>query len=206
MRDLIILGAGVHAAEMAEIVARVNAAEATWNLLGFLSPKAERIGEMLNGYPILGSVDALTRYPEALFVPDNEFPRDLLPPRDRLVSLIDPSAFVSRTASIGAGSVIYPHCFIGLNARLGDLVFALSGCAINHDVVIGDHVVFASGVTLAGHVTVEDDCYLGQACAVRERLTIGRGSMIGMGSVVVDDVPPNSIMVGNPARRLRNRS
>jgi acetyltransferase-like isoleucine patch superfamily enzyme len=55
-------------------------------------------------------------------------------------------------------------------------------------------------------VWVEDGCYLGQACAIKQYLRIGRGSLIGMGSVVVRDVPPNSVMVGNPARKLRDRN
>jgi acetyltransferase-like isoleucine patch superfamily enzyme len=102
--------------------------------------------------------------------------------------------------------VLYSHCFVGLNARIGDALFCLSGCIINHDDVIEDRVTLASGVTLAGSVHIEADCYLGQGCTVRQELRIGRGSLIGMGAVVVSDVPPNSVIVGNPGRRLRDRS
>jgi sugar O-acyltransferase (sialic acid O-acetyltransferase NeuD family) len=203
---LIILGAEVHAAEMAEIVERANLAKPTWNLLGFLSPSDEKIGRTVNGYPVLGSAKRIPELPQAAFVPSFGFPRGLLPPLDRMVSLVDPSAFVSRTATIGRGCAIYPHCFIGLNARVGDVVFALSGCVINHDDVIGDRVTLASRAALAGEVTVEPDCYLGQGCLIREKLTIGHGSLIGMGAVVVEDVLPNSVMAGNPARRLRDRT
>lgn len=61
-----------------------------------------------------------------------------------------------------------------------------------------------SKVTLAGVVHVEADCYLGQSCTIRQHLRIGKKSLIGMGAVVVKDVPPNSVMVGNPARRIRD--
>jgi acetyltransferase-like isoleucine patch superfamily enzyme len=101
--------------------------------------------------------------------------------------------------------VIYPHCYIGLNAVISDYSFVLSGSIINHDDRLGDHVTLASGVNLAGDVRVEAHCYLGQSCSVRQYLRIGRNSLIGMGSVVVHDVPANSVMVGNPARRLRDR-
>mgnify|MGYP001570233007 CR=1 FL=1 len=46
---------------------------------------------------------------------------------------------------------------------------------------------------------------LGQGCAVRQHLRIGRNSMIGMGAVVIKDVPPNCVMAGNPARKLRDK-
>jgi len=208
MRDLIILGTGVHGKEMAEIVERVNRAERTWNLLGHIAAAKRSIepGTELNGYPVLGTEEDLAEHPEACFVPDNEN-QGLAAnvPRERLVSLIDPSAFVSRSAQIGVGCVLYPDCFVGFNARIGDLVFCLGGCTINHDDVVEDRVVMASRVTLAGIVHVEAGCYLGQSCTIRQEVRVGRDSLIGMGSVAIRDVPPNSVMVGNPARRLRDR-
>lgn len=205
MRDLFILGTDVHAAEMAEMVERINRANPTWNLRGYIAPDEQRVGEMRNGYLVRGTLEILADYPEADLALAYGWPVSLPIPRERLVSLIDPSAFVSRTAQIGVGCVLYPHCFVGLNARLGDSVFCLSGCAINHDDVLEDRVTLASGVTLAGGVHVEVDCYLGQSCTVRQEVRIGRGSLIGMGAVVVKDVAPHSVIVGNPGRRLRDR-
>jgi serine acetyltransferase len=205
VRELLILGVGVHATEMVEIVERVNRAAPTWNLLGFLSPRPDPPREVRNGCAVLGSVEQLSRYSDAYLVPDNDWPPSIPLPRARLTSLVDPAAFVSRTAEIGDGCVIYPNCFVGLNARLGDRVFCLSGSVINHDDVLEERVVVASGVSLAGSVHVEADCYLGQACTVRQFVRIGRASLIGMGAVVLRDVPPNSVIVGNPGRRLRDR-
>jgi sugar O-acyltransferase (sialic acid O-acetyltransferase NeuD family) len=205
VRDLIILGTGVHGSEMVEIVERINGVKKTWNLLGFLSASENAVGREANGFKVLGTSANIPDYGEACFVPDNEFPRNIAVPRERLVSIIDPSTFVSRTATIGKGCVIYPNCYIGLNAKVGDYVFALSGSCINHDDVIEDRTVFASGVTLAGSVHVEADCYLGQSCTVRQFTHVGCGSLIGMGAVVIREVPPNSVMVGNPARRLRDK-
>ena len=122
-----------------------------------------------------------------------------------MATLIDPSCFVSRSARIGAGSVVYPGCFFGLRAVVGSRFFCLSGSIVNHDCSIGDDVCICSGVSLAGHVRVEDFCYLGQGCNVKQFVTIGERSLVGMGSVVLKDVPPGSVMAGNPARRLRDR-
>jgi sugar O-acyltransferase (sialic acid O-acetyltransferase NeuD family) len=205
MRDLFILGVGVHGAEMAEIVERINRVQPIWNLLGFLAPDSRHVGTVRNGVPVLGSLEQLEEYPHACLIADNEWSRDLPVPRARMVSLVDPSAFVSRTATLGSGCVLYPHCFVGLNAQLGNDIFCLSGSILNHDVVLEDRVVIASGVSLAGSVHVEADCYLGQSCTIRQELRIGRGSMIGMGAVVVKDVAPNSVIVGNPGRKLRDR-
>ena len=204
MRDLIILGAGVHGAEMAEIAERASNAGAPWRLLGFGVPDshAELVGTRVNDYPVLGTRQVLQRHPDCCVVPDNVYKEPISLPRERIVSLIDPSAFVSRTARIGAGCVIYPHSFVGLRASLGDFVFILAGAVINHDDVLADRVVVCSGVALAGGVQVETGCYLGQGCTVRQNLRIGRDSLIGMGAVVTKDVSPGSVVAGNPARVL----
>ena len=206
LRELIILGTGVHAAEMAEMVQRINAVRPTWNFLGHIQAQDFVPGETFNDQPILGTFEAVGRYPAAGLVPDNGFPRALITvPRERLTSLVDPTAVVSPSATIGAGCVIYPHCFVGYKAKIGDFSFILSGAIINHDDVLEERVIVASGVALAGYVHIEAGCYLGQACTIRQTLRIGAGSLVGMGAVVVKDVPPNSIMVGNPARKLKDR-
>ena len=203
--DLIILGCGVHAKEMVEILERLNGVEETWNLLGFVSPDEKHVGETLNGYPVLGSSGALADYPDARLALAYGWPHSTEDLSERLASIIDPSCFVSRTARIERGCVLYPGCFVGYDARIEEGVFCLGGCIINHDVVIELGTTLASAVTLAGYAHVEPGCYLGQSCTIRQEIRIGRGSMIGMGAVVVKDVPPNCVMVGNPARKLRDR-
>src|SRR5439155_11647277 len=133
---------GAHAAEMADIVNRVNRASPTWRLLGFVSPGPTRAGSTLNGHPVLGAA-AIEDLPEAALAVENEWPRPLNVPRERLASLVDPSVFVAGTARIGAGCVIFPHGFVGHRARLGDEVFCLAGCLLNHDVVVEDGVIMA---------------------------------------------------------------
>lgn len=208
MSPLIILGAGPHAYEMADMVRQCNRAAPTWDLLGFLVPEAQagRVGEQSAcGDVILGTYADRTRYPEARLVPKvNRGCPDM--PRERLASLIAPGTFVAGSARIGGGSVIYPNCFVGRNARLGERCFVLSGSVINHDDCLEEEVTVCSGVTLAGFVHVETGCYLGQACTIVQYVRIGRGSLIGIGAVVLRDVPPNGVMVGNPARRLGDRA
>lgn len=205
MRDLLILGTGAHAMEMAEIVDRINKVERAWNLVGFVAPWAEQAGEERLGLPVFGPEQVMERYPTAFVVPEYDWPHKAQISRQRLATLIDPGAFVSPTAQLGLGCVVYPQCFIGAYARIGDLLFCLAGSVINHEDVIEDRVTLTSAVTIAGNVHVEADCYLGQSCTIREMVRIGRGSLIGMGSTVLRDVAPNSVMIGSPARKLGAR-
>ncbi|MGD1000767.1 MAG: hypothetical protein ABSA67_08715 [Candidatus Brocadiia bacterium] len=206
MQDLIICSVGCHAMEMAEIVERINRVSPAWNLLGFFPEKTryEKCrGLTLAGYPVLGTIDDLAKHPNAALAIGNEFKDPF--PMERAAAIFDPTAFVSRSAKIGNACVIYPGCFIGHNAVLGNRVFSLSGSVINHDNVLEDGVCLCSNVTLAGGVHVEAGAYLGQACTVRQYLRIGKDSFVGMGAIVVRDVPPNAVMIGNPAHKLKDR-
>jgi len=174
-------------------------------LIGHIYSSNENPPQEYFGRRVLGGPDVIKKYKKAWFVADNEFPRKLDLPVERLTSIIDPSCFVHSTARLGPGSVLFPFCYVGANARTGLRFFSLAGTIINHDDVLGDHVVCASGAKLAGVVTVGDYSYLGQGCSVRQFLKLGRNCLIGMSAVVVKDVEENSVMAGNPARKMKDR-
>lgn len=82
------------------------------------------------------------------------------------------------------------------------------GVVIGETSIIGDDVTLYQGVTLGGtgkergkrHPTLEDCVVVGVGAAVLGDITIGRGSRVGGGAVVVNDVPPNCTVVGIPGR------
>lgn len=54
------------------------------------------------------------------------------------------------------------------------------------------------------YIHIEDDCWIGAGAIILNGVTVGKGSVIGAGSVVTKDVEPYSIVVGNPAKKIRN--
>lgn len=75
----------------------------------------------------------------------------------------------------------------------------LAYCHLAHNVVLGNHVIMSNVATLAGHVIVEDRAVIGGLAAVHQFCRIGKFSMIGGCSKVVQDVPPFMMADGNPA-------
>lgn len=73
---------------------------------------------------------------------------------------------------------------------------------VAHDCVVGDNIVFANGATLGGHVTVDSYAVLGGCCAVHQFCKIGPRAMIGGGSMVVQDVPPYTMVQGDRAKPI----
>lgn len=113
----------------------------------------------------------------------------------------------------------------GAELRIGD-DFGMTGGAIvcEERIIIGDRVTVGANTVIADTdfhpldparryeapldgatrpVIVEDDVFIGMQCLVVKGVTIGRGSVIGAGSVVTRDIPPHSIAAGNPARVLK---
>jgi len=70
---------------------------------------------------------------------------------------------------------------------------------IAHDCIVGDHVIFSNNGTLAGHVIVEDHAIVGGLAAVHQFCRLGKRSMLGGCTKIVQDVPPYFIGDGNPA-------
>jgi acetyltransferase-like isoleucine patch superfamily enzyme len=82
----------------------------------------------------------------------------------------------------------------------------MPGVTLTHDDVVADFATFAAGVSLGGSVRVGRAAYLGMNSSVRERTSIGAGATIGMGAVVLADVPDDETWVGVPAHAMENRA
>lgn len=121
----------------------------------------------------------------------------------RYDNLTVPEYFRKKGAQIGEGCSIIPR-------HLGDEPYLVK---------IGNHVTIAGGSTFLTHdggawvlreevpniqvfgpIIIEDNCVIGQNVVLCPNIRIGRNSIIGAGSVVISDIPPNSIAIGVPAR------
>ncbi|MDY6901089.1 MAG: acyltransferase [Cyanobacteriota bacterium] len=104
---------------------------------------------------------------------------------------IGPYVIITGTGDIkiGKNCLIAPHCGIFANS---------------HIFTDPTRTIEEQGVTSKG-IVIEDDCWLGHNVTVLDGVKIGKGSIIGAGSVVNQNIPPFSIAVGTPARIIRNR-
>ena len=112
--------------------------------------------------------------------------------------------FVSHVSRFLTGIEIHP------GARIGAGVFIDHGMGvvIGETAEVGDDVTLYQGVTLGGtslkrekrHPTLERNVVVGTGAAVMGALRVGEGARIGAGSVVVTEVPPNSVVVGVPGK------
>lgn len=122
------------------------------------------------------------------------------------ISIIHPSVIISDTAKLGSGVFICPNVVINTNAVLGDENIIFSNVVIEHDSKIGNLCYFSPSSTLCGKVIVEDRVYIGPNAVITAGVHIGKNAIIGAGAVVLNDVPANTVYVGNPAKFLKPNS
>lgn len=111
---------------------------------------------------------------------------------------------------IGNNSSIGPYSYIGCSGyiEIGDNVMIsprVSIYAENHNFIEIDIPMIEQGVTRS-FVKIEDDCWIAANSVVLAGVVIGKGSIVAAGSVVTKDVPPYSVVGGNPARIIKSRA
>jgi UDP-N-acetylglucosamine acyltransferase len=97
--------------------------------------------------------------------------------------------------------------YVTINSATGDGEATIVGsnnhilayCHIAHNVVVGNNVIMSNVATLAGHVVMEDFAVVGGLAAIHQFCRIGKMSIVGGCSKVVQDVPPFMLADGNPA-------
>ncbi len=115
-------------------------------------------------------------------------------------------------ARFGARSTIHSNVWIGKSVVIGDdtkiqaFVFIPDGVTIGNRVFIGPHVCFTNDKHPPSHgkgwseTLVEDDVSIGAGAVILPGITLGKGCIVGAGSIVTKSVLPGVTVVGNPAR------
>ena len=110
---------------------------------------------------------------------------------------------IGEDVEIGSSTVIARGTIsstrIGRNCKVDDNVF------IAHNVQVGENTVIIANSEISGSVKIGHGVWIAPGVTIIEGVKIGNDSLIGIGSVVIKDVPPGVVAVGNPARILRER-
>ncbi len=118
--------------------------------------------------------------------------------------------WLSMKAKKKTGMEIHPGATIGKDVFIDHGL----GVVIGETAVIKDHVTIFQNVTLGGrgnhngkrHPTIEEGCLIGAGAKILGNITIGKNSKVGANAVVLYDVPPNTTVVGIPAKVIKSKA
>jgi sugar O-acyltransferase (sialic acid O-acetyltransferase NeuD family) len=211
-RPLILIAASGLARETV-VAAR---AQGAYDVVGFVDDDASQWGSSWEGVPVLGGLDLVMERTDTAVVlcAGKGASRAAIAARladsgfdpSRYGTVLHPSVDVPDFCSIGVGSIVLAGTVLTTSVIVGQHAVVMPHVTLTHDNVIENYVTIAAGVALGGWVHVGERSYLGMSSSVRERVRIGPDVVVGMGAVVIGDVPAGQTVVGNPARQLNSRA
>lgn len=126
---------------------------------------------------------------------------------------IEPGSIIREGVTIKDQAVIMMGAVINIGAVIGEKTMIDMGAVIGGRAIVGNNCHVGANAVLAGviepasavPVIVEDDVLIGANAVIIEGVHVGRGAVIGAGSVVLNDVPENAVVAGNPARIIKQQ-
>lgn len=206
MKDIVIIGGGGFAKEVVWLANDCNR-----NVIGILDDAMETHGTQLQGVSVLGQISKWQEYPDCEFViaigsprvRQKVFNKMLKFGQPNFATLIHPSVKYSNTVNIGDGSIICAGTIITVDVLLGMHNILNLNVTVGHECEFGNFVTVAPMVAISGNVKLNDLVEVGTGAVIRQGLTIGDGSMLGMGGILTKSIPERTIFAGNPAKNLK---
>jgi hypothetical protein len=205
-RPLLILGTHLLAPEVADVVSDIPGV----GIAGFVENRDRaRCEKPLNGLPVfwiedlVGSAERYAAISGIATTHRNRFTDQMDALGIPFAALVHPTAHVSRTVSLGPGTLVGAGVIIASHTRLGRHVFVNRGALIGHHTSIGDFVTIQPGANIAGACAIAAGTYVGMGSIVIDHRNVGAHSVIGAGAVVIEDVPDHVVVLGIPAKIVK---
>lgn len=211
MKNIVIIGAGGVGREVSLIIQQINELEQTWNLLGFIDDNTDNWGKVINGYSVIGGIDSLEFLSNDTYIviaiANYEVKKKIVNKvnnKFKFATIVHPKVWIHDYMTVGEGTIIYEGAILTANIEIGNHVIISPKCGVGHDSIIKDYVSLLWNVNVSGNDLIEEGVMMGSGSTVIQGKKIGKGSIIGAGAVVVNDVESFSTAVGVPAKVIKS--
>lgn len=197
--SILLIGAGGHAKSCIDVIER----EGRFAVAGLIGLPGE-VGSSVLGYRVLGTDETLptmlNEWPAAFIsigqietpAPRLRIFRLLQHRRCELPVIVSPLAYVSRHATLGAGTIVMHGAIVNAGARIGCNCIVNSHALVEHDAVIADHCHIATACVINGGVHIGEGTFVGSSSTVRQGVNVGERCVIGMVQAVRADCEADS--------------
>ena len=212
MKDpVIIVGTGSLAQLGLEILQRNDIL-----VYGFLAEHKLSETHEINHIPILGNIEDEPHYVQTIgknchvFVAieqtkvRQQYIRQLINHHEAsFMNLVHPFAQIASTAKLGLGNLLDAGVSMSPNSTIGNHCHLHKQVIIEYGATIQEFVHIGSGSIIGEKTTVEENVFIGPGATIIAGIHIGKGARIGAGSVVLEAVKDNEVVLGNPAKPIK---
>jgi len=117
--------------------------------------------------------------------------------------IVSPHAYVSRSALVGAGTIVMHNVVVNAEAQIGVNCILNTGALIEHEAVTGDHCHISTYAILNGQCTVGSRTFIGSRTVLANNISIPDDTLVSAGSVVLRTLEQPGTYIGNPLRKIR---
>ncbi len=200
MNKLMILGAGGHG----RVVAEIALLSGKYTDIAFLDDKAP---EATFPYAYVGKCEALAEYLGTcdFFIAignvaiRRRLQTEVEEASGNIITLIHPSAVISKDVTIGKGTVIMAGAIVNTGAKIGNGVILNTASSVDHDCIVEDFCHVSVGAHLCGTVHLGVGTWIAAGATVINNVTVCPNCLVGAGATVTHDLQTAGIYMGTPA-------
>ncbi|MFT5884032.1 MAG: sugar O-acyltransferase (sialic acid O-acetyltransferase NeuD family) [Arcticibacterium sp.] len=210
MKNLVIIGARGFGREVFDLAKNTQAfKDGEYQIKGFLDDQSDALEGYQNYPSILGNVEDYQIQQNDVFTcalgavqPKKKYAQLILDKGGEFINLVDLQANVRSDVSHLKGVLIFSFVFVSVDVTLSDFVSLQHFSCLGHDAKVGEWSHMSSYSTITGFTVLEEEVMLQTAAKVVPKKTVGKGAMVGAGSLVVKNVKAGESVFGSPARKM----
>ena len=209
MDKLIIVGAGGFGRETLQWALQSNENNKKWSVAGFIDDELDMLNGFDCSYTILGRI--LDWQPKS----NERFVIAIGPPKTKKViaarlaekgaifeNIIHKTVTFATTAKLGCGIILCPNVVVSDNAIVDDHVAININSSIGHDACVGAYATISSYCDITAEVSLGEGVFLGSSVCIVPQRKIGNNAYICAGSAVMNNVQPDTKVMGVPAKKF----
>ena len=213
-KQILILGASGHSKMIIDIIHKNK----SHNIVGLIDSFKTK-GQGVLGYDIIGNVDDIPALQEKyniegiiVGVGDN-FTRyklknsiSKISPEIKFISAIHPSAIIAEDVFIADGTIIMAGSAVNVGSKIGHSCILNTNSSLGHDSIMEDFSSLGPGSSIGGNVKIGLCSAICLKAGLNNNITIGSHTVIGAGSLVVNNISDHNLAYGVPAKVQSTRN
>jgi len=206
---IIIFGTGGFGREVLTTLNDCNKVSKKYKVVGFVDDDKSLWGKKIENLPVLGGINWFSKKEAknvqcVVTISDCGVRQKIVNKLEKFgvkfATIIHPTVIYSKSVTIDEGTIIQAGCIFTITTRIGKHVHINIDSTIGHDCEIGDYVTINPGSHINGNNIIEIGAFVGTGTVTKQDIHIGKWSVVGAGTVLINDVQNKSTYVGVPGK------